>query len=574
MSQTIRFSLKYKLFLLLTSITGVVLFIILLLAIHLFEVDKMNYVFNSTRSVSVTLAQQVKSKIQTLFHSITPILSGFRISTNAFTEDAKKYFQKLEGFENLGIFTQNGQGDIVLLGKLIKKKNASHQIFSQVLSPKSAKKIISGLEGRNINLGSGIQGLDSDVLVFTFLFSNSYSEKKYYSISLVRMRNLFKTFREKRVYSNFLIDFKGRMILGPEAISEENGFEKWSFMKPLLNESEFDDQQETESPNGVKYILSHSKTGLGGLAVVSLVEKNKTFKAIAILVIKSLLFLLSLISLVTIVSIITSHQLTSALRKLYAATGKIAHGDFNIKLKEEGSDEVAQLSSSLNKMAGEVSRLLEDNIEKVRMEKELETARTVQKTLFPRMNGKFGNTRISGFYEPANECGGDWWNYCEIDNRVFLWIGDATGHGAGPALITSAAKSASSIIQSFKSIQPGKALELMNQAIYETSKQRIMMTFFLGALDQDTGKFTYAMAGHNPPYLFRFNKPPKIPTDLIALNKTQGNRLGAKPDSTYPEAEITLDERDSILFYTDGFTELVNPAGMEFGKKKVFEICH
>ncbi len=102
---------------------------------------------------------------------------------------------------------------------------------------------------------------------------------------------------------------------------------------------------------------------------------------------------------------------------------------------------------NFNIMAAEVSRLLDQTAEKARMESELQTAKTVQETLFPETRAKIGPLAIAGYYEPASECGGDWWHYCQIGNKIFLWIGDATGHGAPAALITSAAKSASTIIE-------------------------------------------------------------------------------------------------------------------------------
>src|SRR5690606_35511909 len=110
------------------------------------------------------------------------------------------------------------------------------------------------------------------------------------------------------------------------------------------------------------------------------------------------------------------------------------------------NDEVGGLAQGFNFMAGEVSRLMEETKEAARMEGELETVRLVQETLFPEPVKRVGDFHLAGHFEPASECGGDWWHYCKVGDKLFIWIGDATGHGAPSAMVTSAAKAAATII--------------------------------------------------------------------------------------------------------------------------------
>src|SRR5205823_2940179 len=117
--------------------------------------------------------------------------------------------------------------------------------------------------------------------------------------------------------------------------------------------------------------------------------------------------------------------------------------------------EVGGLAESFNYMAAEVSRLMSETAEKARMQSELATVKTVQETLFPASQSQFGPIRIKGHFEPASECGGDWWNYSRVEDKIFLWIGDATGHGAPAALITGAACSAAAVIEGLPDMSPG-----------------------------------------------------------------------------------------------------------------------
>jgi PAS domain S-box-containing protein len=76
----------------------------------------------------------------------------------------------------------------------------------------------------------------------------------------------------------------------------------------------------------------------------------------------------------------------------------------------------------------DVTQLTLVTAEKTRMAMELNTARMVQERLFQSPSAKFGAASVAGYYEPANECGGDWWHYSYVDDKVYLWIGDVTGY--------------------------------------------------------------------------------------------------------------------------------------------------
>jgi sigma-B regulation protein RsbU (phosphoserine phosphatase) len=231
------------------------------------------------------------------------------------------------------------------------------------------------------------------------------------------------------------------------------------------------------------------------------------------------------------------------------------------------SDEVGALAENFNLMAAEVSRLLQETAQKARMESELQTAKTVQETLFPETEAQIGPLSIAGFYEPASECGGDWWHYCLVGKKIFLWIGDATGHGAPAALITSAAKSASTIIERLN-ITPAQALELLNRSIYDVSKGRIMMTFFLASYDPETQEMTYANASHEAPFLIKKGEGPLSKKDLVPLNEVNNPRLGQDRETKYKQTVVKLAANDMVFFYTDGIPEIQNSLKVSWGERQ------
>ena len=331
--------------------------------------------------------------------------------------------------------------------------------------------------------------------------------------------------------------------------------------------------QEFVSPSGETLLASFSQLDIGGLLVISFVKRSTALRALELLYRKSLIFFFALIAAAMMIAVLAASALTSKLRELFLATQKVAEGHFDVSIQVASNDEVGDLARSFNLMALEVERLLKSTADKARLEKELETAKTVQETLFPQSEAKIRNTHIMGSYTPASECGGDWWHYCEMDGKVWMWLGDATGHGAPAALITSAAKSAVSILEGMEGLSPGKALEFLNKAIQQTSKGKMLMTFFCGCYDPKAGTLTYANASHDPPYLMKHTGQKLKKKDIVTLNEVVSPRLGQDMASVFDEAKIDMGPQDVLLIYTDGLNDVKSPENEIFGERNVIKIA-
>ena len=154
-------------------------------------------------------------------------------------------------------------------------------------------------------------------------------------------------------------------------------------------------------------------------------------------------------------------------------------------------------------------------------------------------------------------------------------IADATGHGLPSALITAAARSCFSVLAKLAqedsefSYSPSAMLSYANRVIYEASLGKIMMTFFVGVVDFRERTFTYASAGHNPPWLFKKNGDSFALKSLTAL----GSRLGESPE--FPEGEekvVPIAKGDILFMYTDGLMEGKDTQGEMYGKKRTRKV--
>ncbi len=207
-----------------------------------------------------------------------------------------------------------------------------------------------------------------------------------------------------------------------------------------------------------------------------------------------------------------------------------------------------------------------------RMESELQTAQAVQNTLFPEPT-HYSSAKISlaGAYQPASECGGDWWFYNTIGHRVFLWIGDVTGHGVSAALVTSAARAAVSGIEANPLATPALALKILNKAIFDASKGQKFMSFCVVAIDLKTGVCSYASAAHELPFLIRGSpgNPTLNPHLSYLPSSNTSYLLGQEENAEFVEDEIILEPGDRLFLYTDGITELQNEEGEQWGDRRV-----
>ncbi|WII73802.1 SpoIIE family protein phosphatase [Bdellovibrio sp. 22V] len=533
-----------------------------MLALKIFEDDKIAYVFDSSSSMSGTMAAQIKTQLNAVLGTTKPIFQDY-LQQQKFTSISDSIFMNEFALESIVVFEPSATD-------AYEKKATLEKV------PEQTAGVLASLQAQMPTYFTEVDAARrvvkvpfSDDRVFIMeKVSDETKTRNTVFLVIVRMSEASEMFRAAMSQKMYLISQDGTVLFGPDGMPGRKLQETVSPTFLSGAKSQVAQGAETDKAvDGTELLVSFSRAGFGDLTVVTTVEKEKALGAVQILIRKSLIFFGILISVTVILSLFASSGLTQALTQLFDATKKVAEGDFNIRVKVQSNDEVGSLADNFNLMAAEVSRLLDQTAEKARMESELQTAKTVQETLFPETRAKIGPLAIAGYYEPASECGGDWWHYCQIGQKIFLWIGDATGHGAPAALITSAAKSASTIIERLN-ISPAKALELLNRSIYDVSKGRIMMTFFLASFDLETGELVYCNASHEAPFLIKKSEGPLKKKDLIPLNEVNNPRLGQARDSVYQQTSIQVDEGDSVFFYTDGIPDIQNPGKEAWGERE------
>ncbi len=208
--------------------------------------------------------------------------------------------------------------------------------------------------------------------------------------------------------------------------------------------------------------------------------------------------------------------------------------------------------------------------ERERMKKELEIASHVQLSLLPKEKPNVKGYDIAGFSLPAKEAGGDYYDFVKLDkNQLGVAIGDVSGKGVGAAIYMTLTKG---ILQAHaeENASPKVVLNKVNRLLYKTIEKNTFVSMFYSVLDTENHTLLYSRAGHNPGILCA------NPDGETRLLKSSGIALGLEEghifSKTLVEETISVASGDTIVLYTDGFTEAMNPSLEEYGEDRLYEI--
>jgi sigma-B regulation protein RsbU (phosphoserine phosphatase) len=209
--------------------------------------------------------------------------------------------------------------------------------------------------------------------------------------------------------------------------------------------------------------------------------------------------------------------------------------------------------------------LLEERIEKERMEEELHIAKSIQQGLLPDPIPSSDELEIAAKNISSYQVGGDYYDILETPDKNLLFaIGDVTGKGIPAALLMANLQAMLHVLLPID-ITLSEASGQINDIIYQNTPNDKFITFFWGIFNPKNFEFRFVNAGHNPPLWFKSGETE--PREL----EEGGLILGAMSTmSPYSEQTIKLSADDLLVFYTDGVTEAMNEEkDEEFGKERL-----
>lgn len=161
--------------------------------------------------------------------------------------------------------------------------------------------------------------------------------------------------------------------------------------------------------------------------------------------------------------------------------------------------------------------------------------------------------------------GGDCYDFLPLPhNHLAFAVGDASGKSLPAALMIANVQSSLRTAAFFAGNNPATVLGAVNRQLHAASLADRFATLFYGGFDATTRVLRYANAGHHPPMVLRRD-------GSIDWLETAGLPLGLFTNSTYEEGALRLYPGDTVVAYTDGVIEAVNPSGEEWGVERVWK---
>jgi phosphoserine phosphatase RsbU/P len=207
--------------------------------------------------------------------------------------------------------------------------------------------------------------------------------------------------------------------------------------------------------------------------------------------------------------------------------------------------------------------LLEEQLEKRRMEEQLAVASQIQRRLLPQVNPMLPHYQIYGVNRTCYQIGGDYYDFItKKDDRLAIIIADVAGKGIGAALLMAAFQaSIRTLVQTEK--DPATLMARLNQVMKENAPPNKYITVFYAELDTSSNSLEYVNAGHNPPIF--------LSNDKTSFLEACGPVIGILPQAHFESKRLSIESNDMVILYTDGVTECRNPEDEEFGEDGVIQ---
>ena len=201
------------------------------------------------------------------------------------------------------------------------------------------------------------------------------------------------------------------------------------------------------------------------------------------------------------------------------------------------------------------------------VERDLELTGAVQTGFLPEHNEiTTARLQLFGLYRPADACGGDWWWHEPLSGgRHVIMVGDVTGHGPGPAMVTAAVATAFRVLIENGLDDVKHALELLNREVLRVAKGKYHMTMAALELDETTGWWILHSAGAPP--ILSLGQDGKHKVHFCA-----GAPLGTENGFETGRVEGQLEPADRMLMYTDGIPEIAMPNGNVLGMRRFAQV--
>lgn len=214
-------------------------------------------------------------------------------------------------------------------------------------------------------------------------------------------------------------------------------------------------------------------------------------------------------------------------------------------------------------------------IEKNKLDMDLELAGNVQSMLLPHTFPASAQLEFAAHYTAAQKVGGDLYDVFAIDdNRTGVAIADVSGKGISASILMAICQTNLRHV-SQQQDNPSDVLKAINRLMQSSMRIDMFITVVYAIIDQENESITFARAGHELP-LFYHCSDAENPSGSTETVKSNGMALGMVPpdvfDVTIEDKTVPFRKDDVLVLYTDGVTESVNSKDEEYSEKRLMKV--
>jgi serine phosphatase RsbU (regulator of sigma subunit)/anti-sigma regulatory factor (Ser/Thr protein kinase) len=247
---------------------------------------------------------------------------------------------------------------------------------------------------------------------------------------------------------------------------------------------------------------------------------------------------------------------------------RIGRGDLDTPIDVRDRTELGLLAEAVNQMAARLKTAQRAAVERERLAREVELARSIQQSLLPKGRMVAGPFELEGAQRAAAEVGGDYYDLLPVSQgRIGIAVADVSGKGLAGCLVMSML---SALLRALRHAyrSPAQLLVALEETLVQSLPRGGFVTMFYGVLDPGTGRLVYASAGHTPMLViraasgtFEWRRARSVPIGAV--------RNGALARMLKDEV-VDLGPGDVAVHFTDGFNEAQHHhTGEQFGLDRI-----
>lgn len=209
-------------------------------------------------------------------------------------------------------------------------------------------------------------------------------------------------------------------------------------------------------------------------------------------------------------------------------------------------------------------KMTETMIATEKLDREITVARDVQMGTLPKQMPSVPGYDVGGAFSPTDQTGGDLYDFVSLpNNQLFLLMGDATGHGIGPALSATQVRSMLRVSLRLDAELDHAFMHINDQLVEDLPDDRFVTAFF-GILDANEHAVRFHSGGQGPIMHYRAAE------DAFDWHPASTFPMGYMPQTNLSDAlRLDMNPGDVLGLISDGIYEYENDAGVQFGQERL-----